>query len=97
MPTWRQQILAKIIGFCDARASRSFTWQEFTDELLGVLQALRPNNNIVPDTLRRVLQVLRDQGLLTFVKNKGLHTSRGLEHLEHEMEAIYGVYAPRST
>ena len=82
-PTWRQQILAEIIDFCNARKSRSFTSQEFTDERLGVLQAFRPRNNIIPNTPRRVLQELRDQGLLTFVNNIGLYTLRGLAHLEH--------------
>jgi hypothetical protein len=47
MPTWRQQILAEIIDFCNAHGSRSFTLQEFTQERLGVLQAFRPENKNV--------------------------------------------------
>ena len=83
MPTWRQQILAEIIDFCDARKSRSFTSQEFTDERLGVSQAFQPRNNIIPDTPKSAPE-LHDQGLLTFVNNKGLYTSRGHAHLEHD-------------
>ena len=39
MPTWRQQILADIIDFCNVRGTLSFTFQEFTDERLGRFQA----------------------------------------------------------
>ena len=91
MPTWRQQIRDAIIDFCNPRKSRGFTLQEFTDDRLGVLQAFRPSNNIAPDTLRRVLQELRDQGLFTFVNHRGLQTLRCLAPLEHEMEAIAAI------
>ena len=43
MTTWRQQFLVEIIDFCNARGSRGFILQEFTDERLGFLQAFRPS------------------------------------------------------
>lgn len=91
MPTWLQQILAEIIDFCNARGSRGFTLRELTDERLGVLQAFRPSNNTVRDTLRRALQELHDQVRLTFVNNKDLFNLRGLALLEHGMEAIAAI------
>jgi hypothetical protein len=92
MPTWRQQILAEIIDFCNAHGSRSFTLQEFTQERLGVLQAFRPENKNVAAKIRQQFQFLRDEGLLTFVNNNGFYTLRGLALLEHEMEAINAIH-----
>ena len=87
MTTWRQQFLVEIIDFCNARGSRGFILQEFTDERLGFLQAFRPSKNAPQKFASQFL----DEGLLTFVNNNGFYTLRGLALLEHEMEAINAI------
>ena len=73
MPTWRQQILAEIIDFCNAHGSRSFTLHSIENYprafLGGVAMFFYLQNKNVAAKIRQQLQFLRDEGLLTFVNN----------------------------
>lgn len=86
--TWKQQVLAEILDYCNAHGSRTFTLQEFLDERLGVLQAFRPENKNVAAKIRQQFQFLRDEHILTFVNNRGTYTLRAIDFLEHEKQAL---------
>ncbi len=86
--TWKQKILAEIIDFCNVHGTRTFTRQSFIDERLGLLQAFKPKSKTVVNKVSQQFQFLRDDGMLTFVNNKGSYTLRGLALLHHEEEAL---------
>ena len=86
--TWKQQVLAEIIDYCNVHGSRTFTLQDFLDERLGLLQAFRPENKNVAAKIRQQFQFLRDDELLTFVNNRGTYTLRGIDFLTYEKEAL---------
>lgn len=89
--TWKQQVLAEIIDYCNAHGARTFTLQDFLDERLGVLQAFRPENKNVAAKIRQQFQFLRDDHILSFVNNRGTYTLRNLHYLQHEQEALSAV------
>jgi predicted restriction endonuclease len=86
--TWKRQILAEIVDYCNAHGSRTFTLQEFLDERLGLLQAFRPENRNVAAKVRRQFQFLRDDEILSFVDNHGTYMLRSIQYLTHEKEAL---------
>ncbi len=84
--TWKEFIYHLIVDYCNRRGNRTFTLQEFQASNQKAISDFRPEAQTPFNTLRRVLQELRDEKLLTFVNNSGTYTLRGVELLEGEVE-----------
>ncbi len=83
---WKEFIYRLIIDYCNQRGSRTFTLQEFQTDNQNAISDFRPAAKTPFNTLRRVLQELRDDNALTFINNSGTYTLRGVELLEGEVE-----------
>jgi len=83
---WKDFIYPLIIDYCNRRGNRTFTLQEFQTDNENVILDFRPEAKTPFNTLRRVLQELRDDKLLSFIDNSGTYTLRGVELLDGEVE-----------
>jgi len=86
--TWKEFVYELIIAFCNERGSRSFTLREFQQDKHAAIESFSPSAKTPFNTLRRVLQELRDDGLISFVDNSGTYTLRGIDLLDIEKDEI---------
>ncbi len=90
--TQRQQVLERILKYCDEIGSRTFTAQDFYRDCLDDLVAQYNWQSKTPDAnFRRITQELRDEGFLHFSDDgRGIYslTISSIDLLKHEREAI---------
>lgn len=84
--TWKEFTYQLIIDYCNNRGSRTFTLQKFQKDNYDIINNFSKSAKTPFNTMRRVLQELRDDKLLSFIDNSGIYTLRGLELLEGEVE-----------
>ncbi|MBD3232358.1 MAG: hypothetical protein GF315_01395 [candidate division Zixibacteria bacterium] len=84
--TWKKFIYRLIIEFCNDRGNRTFTLKEFTDNNKQEIKNFRPSAKTPFNTVRRVLQELRNDDLISFVDYSGTYTLRGVDLLRGEVE-----------
>ena len=78
--TWKSEVKSEIID--NGYDLGYFTLQEFFDSSLRNLQIKFPKNNTSKNTIQRTLQLLRDDGFLKFVDNKGKYKIIAVENDE---------------
>lgn len=90
--TQRQQVLERIIEYCDEIGSRTFTTQDFYRDCLPDLVLLYGWQSKTPEAnFRRITQELRNEGYLHFSdETTGIYslTISSIDLLKHEREAI---------
>lgn len=85
--TQRDQLRALIIAFCNARESRTFSLQEL-HAAHGNYEQIGIGGNTPRNTVRRLLQQLRDDGILSFENNRGNYTLRAIDLLDSERRTL---------
>ena len=83
---WKEFIYHLIGVYCNNRGSRTFTLHEFCTFNQKAISNFRLEAKTPLNTVRRVLQELRDEKAVTFVDNHGTYTLRGVGLLEGEVE-----------
>ena len=83
---WAEFTYQAVCDYCNNKGSRTFTLQEFYRDTVTLFEKFRPDNLHIEAKIRQQLQLLRNEGLLTFVDNRGTYTLRGLEFLRDEVE-----------
>jgi len=86
MQSWRDFVFKLVVNLCDERGKRTFTLQEFLDVNRSAVRRFHPSNRNPFAKVRQQLQVLRDEGFLSFVDGRGTYTLRGKELLKDEVE-----------
>jgi 5-methylcytosine-specific restriction endonuclease McrA len=84
--TWKQFTYHLVREYCDEIGMRTFTLQPFYERYQGDFERFAPRNQHRFDKVRQQLQYLRDDGLLTFVDNRGTYTLRGVDLLKDEVD-----------
>lgn len=82
---WKDFIQKLVVDYCNEQGSRTFTLQDFQSSKELDIQAFSPENKHPFDKVRQQLQVLRKEGVLTFVDNRGTYTLRNPAVLEGEL------------
>ncbi|HEY3411710.1 MAG TPA: HNH endonuclease [Armatimonadota bacterium] len=83
---WKEFTYHLVSEFCNTVGLRTFTLQEFYQRYEAEFAAFAPQNQHTYAKVRQQLQVLRDEGLLTFVDNHGTYTLRGVDLLRDEVD-----------
>ena len=83
---WKPFILEQVTDFCQTNGNRTFHLKDFIAEKEENIRLVYPRNNTWKDKVRQTLQFLRDDGVLTFVDQRGTYTLRTLELLKGEVE-----------
>lgn len=83
--TWKDFTKGLVLGFCNDRGSRTFTLQELLKSRETEILNFRAENKHPFDKIRQQLQYLREDGVLSFVDNRGTYTLRKPEILENEL------------
>jgi len=73
---WRRYTQKRVEAYCSDVGRRTFTLREFLEAVVPDAQQLFPANRNIEAKIRQQLQFLRDEGLLTFVDNRGTYTLR---------------------
>lgn len=84
--TWKQLTERLIVDFCNKAGSRTFSLEEFQLAKSNEISSFSDNAKTPFATLRRVLQELRNEGIITFVDNRGTYTLRKPAILQGELE-----------
>lgn len=82
----RESLLNLIIQFCQEKGSRTFTLQDLYDKF-GDFRSIQIGGNTPHATVRRLLQELRDENILTFRDSRGAYSLRGIDLLQNEVES----------
>jgi len=83
---WKDFTYKTIYDYCNLRGNRTFTLKEFYSDNEIEIENFKPKNRNREAKIRQQLQFLRDDGLLTFVDNRGTYTLRGIDILDGEVE-----------
>jgi hypothetical protein len=83
--TWKAFTQELVIDFCNERGSRTFTLSELQEARAYDISAFSPENQHPFDKLRQQLQVLRNDGIITFEDNRGTYTLRKPAILKNEL------------
>ena len=86
--TWTEFTREAIRRFCEARGSRTFALGDFLAAHEGEYQSRWPANRHVRQKVRQQLQVLRDEGMISFVDNSGHYTLRQPVLLDVELQEV---------
>lgn len=73
---WKDFTRELVTDYCNERGSRTFTLQELQRAKEAEIIAFSDANNTPFDKLRQQLQLLRNDGIVTFVDNRGTYTLR---------------------
>lgn len=82
--TWKEFTLKQVLDFCNKKGFRTFSLKEFNKNRINKFREFKPNNNNIEAKIRQQLQILRDEGFLTFVDNSGNYTLRSEQLLLSE-------------
>jgi len=95
--TWKTFVYQLILDFCNQRGNRTFTLQEFQNHNESAITEFSKHSQTPFNTLRRVLQELRDERLISFIDNSGTYTLRGTELLNAEKDEIKTIDISQET
>lgn len=73
---WKDFTQRLVVEYCNERGSRTFTLQDFQSAKESEISSFSEANKHPFDKVRQQLQVLRKDGILTFVDNRGTYTLR---------------------
>ena len=68
--TWRDMVLDCVQDLCDKKKSQEFSLSEIY-RYENEIREHYPDNNHIYEKIRQQLQVLRNEGILTFIDNNG--------------------------
>lgn len=94
--TWKEFVIQCVRELCDEAGKRTFTLQELWGEFGTAFEKFSTENNNVQAKVRQQLQFLRDDGLLSFLDQRGTYTLRGVEILKGEVEDENVIEVSRS-
>lgn len=83
---WKELVLQHVVKHCNETGARTFSLKEFNAAKLGLFEQMWPGNRNVAAQVRKQLQNLRKENLLTFLDNSGHYTLRAVELLKPEIE-----------
>ncbi len=81
----KQKLFALLVKFCNVNGSRTFTLLELNNAYHNY-QIIGIGGKTPRSTVRRLLQELRDDGLISFLDLRGAYTLRGVDLLDKEVE-----------
>ena len=84
--TWKEFTHSAVNEYCNDIGMRTFSLGDFYRAAQGRFAEFAPRNHHRAEKVRQTLQYLRDDGVLTFVDNRGTSTLRGVELLRDEVE-----------
>ena len=73
---WKDFTQRLVVDYCNERGSRTFTLQDFQSAKESEIASFSEANKHPFDKVRQQLQLLRKDGILTFVDNRGTYTLR---------------------
>jgi len=77
IPTnWKDFTRELVVSYCTERGSRTFTLQDLQKAKDLEIRTFSEKNNHPFDKLRQQLQLLKQDGILTFIDNRGTYTLR---------------------
>ncbi|MFQ5428138.1 MAG: HNH endonuclease signature motif containing protein [Thermodesulfobacteriota bacterium] len=85
MMNQKQKLLILLRKFCDMKGSRTFTLMELNNTYQNY-QNIGIGGKTPQATVRRLLQELRDDKLISFLDSRGAYTLLGIDLLEREVE-----------
>lgn len=94
---WCDHALNQVVSFCHEAGTRTFSLREFWTACGAGFQAAHPENRHVEAKVRQQLQVLRNEGIVTFLDNSGHYTYRGGDLLSGEVEETKAIDLSRET
>ena len=84
---WKEFTYQIVCEYCNRKGNRTFTLHEFFEDSQLIFKDFAISKyKDLRAKIRQLLQQLRDDGLLTFVDNRGTYTLRGIEILDGEVE-----------
>ena len=95
--TWRDLVYHRTIAYCNEIESRTFSLSDFFAANEDVFRSAYPNNRFPRQKVCEMLQKLRDAELITFLKNTGNYTLRGVELLDVEREETTTIELSKET
>lgn len=84
--TWKDFVYQCVVELCNQAGKRTFSLQELWRSFQKDFEGFSKDNNNVQAKVRQQLQFLRDDGLLSFLDQRGTYTLRGVEILKGELE-----------
>jgi hypothetical protein len=84
--TWKDFTYHLVREYCDELGLRTFELAPFYDRYSREFEQFAPKNYHRFEKVLQTLQFLRDDGLLTFVDNRGTYTLRGVDLLKDEVD-----------
>lgn len=82
---WKDFTQQLVVDYCNEKGSRTFTLQDFQSAKEKEIMSFSESNNYPFDKVRQQLQLLRNDGILTFVDNRGTYTLRKPVVLQGEL------------
>lgn len=73
---WKDFVQQLVVDYCNERGLRTFTLQEFQSAKEHEISSFSEQNKHPFDKVRQQLQILRKEGIVTFVDNRGTYTLR---------------------
>ena len=90
-PNWKKVIGGLILKYCDSKASRTFTRQEFIKRYKAELKKHNPQNHHIEEKISQAFQDLRRDSYLIFEKKRGNYTLSDKISLPRETEDFAGI------
>lgn len=84
--TWKDFVYHCALELCNRAGKRTFSLQELWQAFQGDFEGFSKDNNNVQAKVRQQLQFLRDDGLLSFLDQRGTYTLMGIDLLKGEVE-----------
>lgn len=82
---WKDFTRELVVNYCNERGSRTFTLQDLQAAKEADILNFSEKNKHPFDKVRQQLQFLREEGILTFVDNRGTYTLRDPVILKDEL------------
>ncbi len=95
--TWKEFVRQQVVDFCNEQGSRTFSMDDFYSSKEQPIHDFNPDNKHRREKVRQQLQILRDEGFITFLGNRGNYTLRGIEMLASEIEETKTIDLTRET
>lgn len=76
--TWKDFVYSHAVDLCDQQGKRTFTLQQLWQTYQSEFEKFSSANKNVQAKVRQQLQFLRDDGLLSFLDQRGSYTLKGV-------------------
>jgi len=83
--TWQDFTYSLVLEYCNKNMKRTFTLKELITNNKKAIENFSNKNKHPYDKIRQQLQVLRDNGHISFTNNRGTYTLRNIDILENEL------------